>query len=381
MAARRVLIYRNELLPPSETFVLFQANALRRFQPVFAGLKRINSGLETTPHPTITLSHSESWSQKAKRRIFLRTGYAGQFVRTIATQNPQIIHAHFAIDAGAVVAIAKKLSTPLIATLHGYDVTSNVDATNTWPTTRTYIRRKKELWEYASAFVCVSEHVRQQALARGFPEEKLWVHPIGVDLNECNPSEQPHDKRIVLFVGRLVEKKGCIHLVHAMARVQQSIPDARLVILGDGPLRNELEREAAQCCKEVQFLGQQPHAEVKRWMQRSRILVAPSVRAKNGDSEGLPTVLCEAQAFGLPPITFVTSGVTEALPVTRHSGMPPEGDIAGLTQKIIQLIEDDDAWQMASDTGRQYVKAKFDLSEQTRILEDKYEDVIARYRA
>ena len=381
MAACKVLVYRNELLPPSETFILSQANALRRFQPVFAGLKRINPGLEMTPHPIMTVAHSDSWSEKAKRRIFLRTGYASRFVHTIAMQNPQIIHAHFAIDAGAVVSIAKKLSIPLIATLHGYDVTSTVDAPNTWPTTRAYIRRKKELWEYASAFICVSEHVRQQALARGFPEEKLWVHPIGVDLNECNHSEQPRDKRIVLFVGRLVEKKGCIHLIHAMSRVQQSIPDARLVIIGDGPLRNELEREAAQCCKEVLFLGQQPHAEVRRWMQRSRVLVVPSVRAKNGDSEGLPTVLCEAQAFGLPPVTFVTNGVTEALPVMRRSGMPPEGDVAGLSQKIIHLIEDDEAWQIASDAGRQYVKARFDLSEQTRILEDKYEDVIARYRA
>jgi glycosyltransferase involved in cell wall biosynthesis len=92
-------------------------------------------------------------------------------------------------------------------------------------------------------------------------------------------------------------------------------------------------------------------------------------------------VLCEAQAFGLPPVTFVTNGVTEALPVMRRSGMPPEGDVAGLSQKIIHLIEDDDAWQIASDAGRQYVKARFDLSEQTRILEDKYEDVIERYRA
>jgi glycosyltransferase involved in cell wall biosynthesis len=61
--------------------------------------------------------------------------------------------------------------------------------------------------------------------------------------------------------------------------------------------------------------------------------------------------------------------------------MPPEGDVADLFQKIIHLMEDDDAWQIASDAGRQYVKARFDVSEQTRILEDKYEDVIERYRA
>jgi glycosyltransferase involved in cell wall biosynthesis len=61
--------------------------------------------------------------------------------------------------------------------------------------------------------------------------------------------------------------------------------------------------------------------------------------------------------------------------------MPAEGDVAGLSQKIIHLLEDDDAWQIASEAGREYVKARFDVSEQTRILEDKYEDVIVRYRA
>jgi glycosyltransferase involved in cell wall biosynthesis len=377
--ASKVLIYRNELLLPSETFILSQANALRSFAPVFAGLKRMHPGLEIESHPVFTLSHSESWPDRAKRRAFLRTGYANQFLNAIAAQNPQIIHAHFAVDAAAALPIAKNLSIPLIATLHGYDVACTDEATNKWPTARAYLRRKNELWEYASVFICVSEHVRLQALARGFPENKLWPHPIGVDLSERSLSGQTRDENMVLFTGRLVEKKGCIHLIHAMSYVQKHIPGARLVIVGDGPLRDELEREAVACCKETAFLGHLPHAEVKRWMQRARILAVPSIRAKNGDSEGLPTVLCEAQALGLPPVTFATGGVTEALPAERRNDMPAEGDADGLAGRIIHLLQNDQAWQHASDSGRQYMQSHFDLHAQTRNLERKYEEVIASH--
>ena len=378
METRKVLIYRNELLPPSETFILSQANALRRFQPIFVGLKRVSSGLEIATHPVLTLSNAESWMEKAKRRIFLRTGHANQFIRAVVAQRPRIMHAHFAVDAGAALPIAKKLSTPLVVTLHGYDVTIDENE-NRWPTTKAYLRNKRRLWSDASVFICVSEHVRKQALACGFPEKKLWVHHIGVDLSECGSPKPPRDKKDVLFVGRLVEKKGCIHLIRAMSRVQQVMPDSRLIIIGDGPLRNELKRAAARHCKDAVFFGQQSHAEVKRWMRHSGILVVPSIRAKNGDSEGLPTVLCEAQALGLPPITFATGGVTEALPAERRYCMPSEEDEAGLAEKIIHLLRDDRTWQLASDAGRQYVKCHFDILAQTRALEDKYEEIIASH--
>jgi glycosyltransferase involved in cell wall biosynthesis len=377
METSRVLVYRNELLPRSETFILSQANALRRFQPVFGGLKRVSDGLDLGRHLVLTLSESESWIEKALRRIFLRTGCTRRLTRTIAAQSPRIIHAHFAIDASAVLPIAKRLQVPLIVTLHGYDVSRNEEALNRWPTTRAYLRRKKELWEYATTFVCVSEHVRRRALSLGFPERKVWVHRIGVEPCEGQEEQLIRDEKTVLFVGRLVEKKGCIYLIRAMPRVLQAIPEARLVIAGDGPLRKTLESEAALHCRDVIFLGYQPQAAVRKWMRRARVLAAPSVQAGDGDSEGLPTVLCEAQAERLPVIAFATEGVTEALPVERRKLLPKAGDVAALAEEIICLMKDDRAWQQASAAGRDYIQSYFDLRMQTKLLEDKYEEVIA----
>lgn len=113
-------------------------------------------------------------------------------------------------------------------------------------------------------------------------------------------------------------------------------------------------------------------------MQRASVLVAPSVEAKDGDSEGLPTVLCEAQAEGLPVTTFDTEGVTEALPVERRHALPKAGNVTALAEEIIRIMKDERAWQTASDAGRSYMRSHFDIDAQTRLLEDKYEEVIAR---
>jgi glycosyltransferase involved in cell wall biosynthesis len=175
-----------------------------------------------------------------------------------------------------------------------------------------------------------------------------------------------------------VEKKGCIHLIRAMAHVQKEIPEARLVIVGEGPLSILLQQEAARHLNSCLFLGQRSHEEVPEWMQRARLLVAPSIRAKNGDTEGLPSVLCEAQAMGLPPVTFETDGVIEALPEERRVSMPREQDEAALAEEIKRLLHDDERWQHASTLGRRYMEAGFDLVRQTRLLEDIYDGVIAR---
>jgi glycosyltransferase involved in cell wall biosynthesis len=92
-------------------------------------------------------------------------------------------------------------------------------------------------------------------------------------------------------------------------------------------------------------------------------------------------VLCEAQAEGLPPVVFAVDGVTEAIPVERRPVLPEEKDVAALAEQIIHLMRDEEAWQEASISGRRFVESYFDLHAQTRILEDKYEEVIARRHA
>src|SRR5690606_4339309 len=122
----------------------------------------------------------------------------------------------------------------------------------------------------------------------------------GVDVCEFTPDPGVQREPIVLFVGRLVPQKGCDLLLRAMRTVQQRVPEARLIVIGDGPERGRLERIAAASMSGVEFLGSQPHWVVKQWLNRAHVFSVPSVTTESGRTEGFGMVFVEAQAMRVP---------------------------------------------------------------------------------
>ena len=378
MPADSVLIFRRELLPPSETFIVEQASTLRTFRPVFCGLKRVQHGIGLSKHPIIAMSGEKNTIRThLRRRLFSESGYGARFLDRIARESPRLIHAHFAVDASLALPIRERLGIPLIVTLHGYDVTREDDHLRSTSIGRIYLRRRSEVWRHASLFVCVSDYIRCRAVARGFPQEKLWVHRIGVDLERFRPRIFPHESQTVLFVGRLVENKGCRHLIRAMAGVQRRLPEATLIVIGDGPLRASLESEARTQLQHFTFTGMLPHVEVQRWMERAAVLVMPSIELASGDSEALGMVMCEAQALGLPGIAFRGTGVEEALAHGKSGMLVPSRDEAALAEAILRVLTDEPLRRSLSVAGRRHAEGCFDLHRQTAILEDKYREVLS----
>ncbi len=374
---RNILIYRTELLAASETFIAGQTAALKRYSPWYAGLKREPNGLPLDPARVLALTTENRFKDKLIRRAYLRSGVAPTFHRGLRNVRPSLIHAHFAPDGAGALILLRHLKVPLIVTLHGYDVTADDETLSKTSHGRAYLRHRTTLLRKTALFVCVSEHVRQQALERGFPAEKLSVLRIGIELPEVDSAEER--EQIVLFVGRMVEKKGCIHLLRAMERVEAGIPASRLLLLGDGPLREGLEREAKARLKNATFLGMRPHSEVRQWMRRAQVLAAPSIVAQNGDSEGLPTVLCEAQAFGLPIVSFRGPGVGEAVVADKTALLANPGNEQALGEAILRLLEDKVLRTSLGAAGQRHATEFFDIRKQTAILEEEYDKVVSQY--
>jgi glycosyltransferase involved in cell wall biosynthesis len=375
-----VLIYRSEILPASETFIAAQAHALRRFRPLFTGLRHLHHGLYFDPAEIMVLTRAHTLHDRLSRRVFLQTGFARRFLRSIQLRYPALLHAHFAVDAAAALPIHRRLGLPFVVTLHGYDATMSDDALRHTTAGRVYLRRKAQLHECASLFLCVSDHIRRQAIERGVPEGKLRTLPIGVDLNLFAPDPLRSRSRdpIVLFVGRLVEKKGCAHLIHAMAAVEERHPAARLVIIGDGPLLDPLRAQAHASNAPVTFLGSQPPAVVRDLMHRASVLAFPSIVASTGDTEGLPTVLCEAQAIGLSIAAFHGPGVEEVVVSEETALLVPSGDDRALAGAISAILSDADLDTRLAAAGRRRAELHFSLAEQTARLEDLYAELLAQ---
>lgn len=383
-----VLIFRSDLLPASETFIASQAHALRRFSPFFAGLRHIRAGFELDAEETLTLTQSDSFQDRVRRRLFLRTGMAPRFLHQLRLHHPALLHAHFAVDAAVILPLQRHLIAPdssphhplpLIVTLHGYDTTMSEQALCSTAAGRIYLHRKADVRARASVFLCVSDHIRRQALARGVPENKLRILPIGVDLRLFAPDPLRSRSRdpIVLFVGRLVEKKGCDHLIRAFSAVQQRCPAARLLIVGDGPLLDPLRDQARQSGANITFLGSQPPLIVRDLMHRASALAFPSVVASTGDTEGLPIVLCEAQAIGLPIAAFRGPGVDEAVVSGETALLVPSADDQALAGALSALLSDPDLSARLAAAGRRRAEAHFSLADQTARLEDVYAELLA----
>jgi colanic acid/amylovoran biosynthesis glycosyltransferase len=361
-----VLIFKETLLPPSETFILAQMRALTKFSSHLVGLERTVTGIPLDETPLL-LSRSASMAANLRAKFYRRTGFAPLFHRRVRLLQPDIVHAHFASGGMTLLPLLKALQRPLIVTLHG-----GSDVPIEKPQKGVY----RELAEKASLFICVSDFIRKQAIEAGYPPEKLIVHYIGIDRTIFLPPPQPAITDSVLFVGRLVEMKGCEYLLRAMQAVQARRPATELTIVGDGPLRSGLERLATELHVRCRFMGVQPSTTVRETLQRSRLLCLPSVKTSDGHVEGLPTVLLEAQAMGVPVVSTFHSGIPEGVADGVTGTLVPERDMEKLAAAIRWLLEDQDSWQRYHLATQEHIDRQFDLRKQTAMLEDIYTEQI-----
>lgn len=376
---KTVLVYRNELLPISETFIKEQILALSDWRAVLVGRKKLNQlpldGLDVR----LIGPAGSPFLRRIPWRVHRILGTIPSHVKNmIKAERPSLVHAHFGVDALDAWPIARALALPMIVTLHGYDINTHREwweAGNAGWRRRFYpqgllrLARDPEV-----SFVAVSQAMRARAIEFGLPKEKISVSYIGIDVSRFAPGPIPIAQRPlkVLFVGRLVEKKGCQYLIEAMAAVQRKLPAATLVIVGDGPLRSKLETLAAEHGVNAVFRGALSSAEVKQEVDTSRMLCLPSVTAKNGDAESFGLVLLEAQASGVPVVSSALGGAAEGLRDGVTGFSFAERDVEALARILGSILGDEEKLSRMAQHAHRYVSTEFDLQDCTKQLEILY---------
>ncbi len=375
MSNRNVVIFSSLLLPSSQTFIRAQGEELQRFTPYYVGSRRVE-GLSLPGDRTFVINQG-GWPGIAEEGVFKLFGISPKLRQQIKQINPALIHAQFGLSGALALPLARSLNIPMLVHFRGADATvkdqyAQHASLNHW----IYFRRREALKRETRLFLTVSKFIREKLLEQGFPPQKVVAHYHGVDVDTFKPDPAVERQPIVLFVGRLTEKKGCQYLIQAMAQVQTRMPEVKLVIIGDGLLRTQLEELAAQQLKNYQFLGLQPPEQVRNWMNRARILATPSITAAQGDSEGLPNVVLEAQAMGLPVVAFSHAGIPEAVVHGETGFLYPEKDWHSFAQGILQLLQNSTLWQHFSLKGRERMETSFNRRRQTEVLEKMYEAVL-----
>lgn len=366
-----IIVYRDHLLRLSEIWVRSQGEALKGFCAHYAGSKRTTD--LAVPADRMFLVNRGGLAGRIAEIAFKTTGYSPRLQRWAASISPALIHAHYGIDGALVLPLVRRLRVPLVVTFHGYEATMRDEyAARSFYLHRKYLRHRARLAREGALFIAVSKCVRQHLLAQGFPPDRTVTHYIGIDVAQFTPDPMVRRENIVLFVGRFDVLKGAMFAIRAMAEVQQSVPDAELVLIGDGPARSELELLAKQERAHCRFLGFRPQTEVKAWLNRAKVLCVPSQTIETGECEAFGLVFAEAQAMGVPVVGFASGGVPEAVAHDLTGFLAPERDWSALAGHIARLLADPQLWKRMSRAAQERTSALFDLAAQTRALEDLY---------
>jgi glycosyltransferase involved in cell wall biosynthesis len=336
-------------------------------------------GRDPVPARPGTESVSVSDFGKAAVLSYTLTRRSEPLRRALQERGTALLHAHFGVEGVYAVPTAKALNVPLVTTLHGFDVTVSKAQllASKKPSWLNYVTWRESLFAAGAVFLCVSEHIKQAAIAWGYPPERLTVLPIGVEVDAIEPTALAEKPRI-LHVARLVEKKGTADLLQAFAITRRAVPDAELVVIGAGPLRESLEGLANQLGvgDGVRFLGAQPHGEVLAQLAQSRLLCLPSVTAENGDQEGLGMVLLEAAAAGRPVVGTRHGGIPEAVVDGGSGFLVPEKNPAEMAERLVSLLRDPGLCEQFGKAGREMVVERYNLARQTDRLEKLYRSLI-----
>lgn len=302
-----------------------------------------------------------------------------------ANRDYDILHAQF----GHLAPLAERLiakggvRAKLVASFRGADTTSHL------PRNPTAYRR---VFEHGSLFLPVSEDLRALLLAAGSPPGRTHVHRSGVDLRRfefATRTRAPDEPTEVLFVGRFVEKKGIRDALGAVARALGQVPalpdgrpSVRLTLIGGGPLEAELRGLAGELDvrDSVRFAGPSDADGVAAVMRASHLLLAPSVTAASGDKEGVPNVIKEAMASGMPVLATRHGGIPELVDDGVSGYLVDEHDVDALAQRLVMLVDAPESWAGLGRAGRAKVEAEFDSERLNELLLERYHEVLGRGR-
>jgi colanic acid/amylovoran biosynthesis glycosyltransferase len=264
-----------------------------------------------------------------------------------------VAHCHFGVNGPVGVAMKRLgVAERLAVTFHGYELSKNFT-----PQIAAGFRR---LSVDADVLLPVCHLWSARLAAIGVPPEKIVVHPMGVDCRRFEYRRRsPGSALRLLTVARLVEKKGVEYGIRAVARLRGQEPDARisLTIIGDGPLRRQLERLVGELGLDdcVQLLGWLNQTDVLERLYGSDVFILPSVTAVDGDQEGIPVSLMEAMATGMPVVSTWHSAIPELIEDGATGFLVPERDEEALAGALRRFLQSPDLGPHMGAAAHKYI--------------------------
>ncbi len=377
---KNVLIYVETFLPASQAFIVNQVKSFKRFDSEIMAGKRTSTVHDTTGRVKIS-SIRESASMRAGE-LLLKVPRLAVPALFPPLSRADLVHAHFGKNGYVIAPLAKAAGLPLVTTFHGFDATYQGDPKTPggFNQVRFFAGGRQELARSNTWNIAVSDFITDKLLALGFPRERIYRHYIGIDTSLFQVPSKPRRKGLVVSIARFVEYKGHKLMIEALAKVAaQGIP-VEFAMVGQGPLRDEMEVMARKLLPKVTMFENLTQAQIRDLLCEAEIYVHGSVTLANGHAEAFGLANLEAEAVGTPVVAFRSGGVGEAIEDGATGFLVAERDITGMADAIGKLLTNPELWASFSRRAPVMVSTRFDITRQTGLLEDYYGTVIDAYK-
>lgn len=315
---------------------------------------------------------------KARRMLFgdgLQREKTAAYLKVFRERRIEAALAEYGEMGVQVMDAAARAEIPLIVHFHGYDasVTSVLEEHR-----ETYPR----MFGIASAVIAVSRAMQRKLIELGAPAEKVHYNPYGVDCDRFRGADPGEAPPLFIAVGRFTEKKAPQITITAFAKVLNACPDARLRMIGEGPLLEQCKLLANNLgiSSAITFQGAQDHSVIEREMQNARCFVQHSVVAPSGDSEGTPVSILEAGATGLPVVSTRHAGIPDVVLEGQTGFLVDEGDASGMADRMIQLAEQPELARVMGNAARKHILDNFSKHQRISNLWNIIESCISKDR-
>jgi len=296
--------------------------------------------------------------------------FPGHSQRVISGTRPDCIHAHFASEACRHFKAIRESGLPLVTTFYGLDVSM-------LPRRAAWRKRYTELFKHGAAFIVEGDFMAARLAGLGCPPEKIHCIPIGVDLENLRALPRRRDENAlrILFTGLSREKKGALYAAEAFAAVAVKYPGVLFDCIGDGSYRRPVQKliQKVGLFDKCVFHGMVSVNHYRELCAGADIVLAPSVTAANGDTEGgAPVTVIEAQAAGIPVVGTFHCDIPLVVLNGETGLLCAERDSAALSANLERLVRDGELRKRMGAAAAKRAAERHDIKKQVRKIYEVY---------
>ena len=291
----------------------------------------------------------------------------------IRRNRPDAVLAEFGFEAVRVMEACAWSGVPMVVHFRGSDASARLDLLR---------ERYCRLMSIAAAVIVKSRSMADTLLALGASVERVLISPSGANTDLFHGSAPVVAPPVLLAVGRFVAKKGPLHTIRAFSQVCRELgdrePKLALWMVGDGPLLNQAQALVLTLGlqERVRFFGIQSQAKVAELMREVRGFVQHSLVAPDGDSEGNPVAVMEAQLSGLPVVATRHAGIPDVVLEGESGFLVDEGDEAAMAQAMVRIVVQPELAAKLGECGRRRVQEEFTIGHHLNHITKLIEHVI-----